>query len=69
MDDPELSALLCPRLCHALVSPVGAVINGVEAMEDDAPEMRDHAVRLIGASAETAKIHADCILIRQYDGR
>ena len=55
MDDLELAALLCSRLCHDLVSPVGAVINGVEVMEeDDDPEMLEHAVKLIASSAESA---------------
>ena len=31
----DLAALLCSRVCHDLISPVGAVVNGIEVMEDD----------------------------------
>ena len=34
----DLAALLCSRVCHDLISPVGAVVNGIEVMEDDADE-------------------------------
>ncbi len=44
MDDRQsidLAAMLCSRLCHDMLSPVGALSNGLEllAMETD-PEMR-----------------------------
>jgi len=28
----DLAALLCSRVCHDLISPVGAVVNGIEVM-------------------------------------
>jgi len=31
----DLAALLCSRVCHDLISPVGAIVNGLEVMEDD----------------------------------
>ena len=34
----DLAALLCSRVCHDLISPVGAIINGLEVMEDDKDE-------------------------------
>ncbi len=35
MDDLKLAALLCTRLCHDLVGPVGAINNGLELLDDD----------------------------------
>lgn len=34
-DDLDLGALLCSRLCHDLISPVGAVGNGLELLDPD----------------------------------
>ena len=51
----DLAALLCSRVCHDLISPVGAVVNGVEVMEDDADEQtKAFAIELIKKSATTA---------------
>ena len=42
-------------MCHDLISPVGAVVNGIEVMEDDADEQtKAFAVELIKKSATTA---------------
>ncbi|HAK61719.1 MAG: histidine phosphotransferase family protein [Pseudomonadota bacterium] len=57
MDDEgfDLVSLLCSRLCHDLVSPVGAVNNGLEVLSDESDaEMREMAMRLITQSAERA---------------
>lgn len=35
MDELKLSALMCSRLCHDLVSPIGAIVNGLEILEDE----------------------------------
>lgn len=57
MTDPLLLAgLLCSRLCHDLVGPVGAVVNGVELLTDvdggpDEEELRDQSIALVGESA------------------
>jgi len=52
MEGFELVSLLCSRLCHDLVSPVGAIINGLEVMADESDqEMREMAIRLITQSA------------------
>src|SRR6201994_1948166 len=32
-DQLELAALLCSRVCHDLISPVGAIVNGLEALD------------------------------------
>jgi histidine phosphotransferase ChpT len=51
----DLAALLCSRVCHDLISPVGAVVNGIEVMEDDADEQtKQFAIELIKKSAATA---------------
>jgi histidine phosphotransferase ChpT len=34
-DALELAALLCSRVCHDLISPVGAIVNGLEVLDDD----------------------------------
>jgi histidine phosphotransferase ChpT len=46
--------LLCGRLCHELVSPVGAINNGVELLDEDDPEFVKDAIELIGQSARKA---------------
>ena len=46
--------LLCARFCHELVSPVGAIGNGVELLDEDDPEFVREAIALIGQSARTA---------------
>jgi len=54
-DKLELAALLCSRVCHDLISPVGAIVNGLEVMDDNpAPEDREFALDLIRKSARTA---------------
>jgi len=51
----DLAALLASRICHDLISPVGAVINGLEVLdEDEDGDMRDVALDLIRKSARTA---------------
>jgi histidine phosphotransferase ChpT len=51
----DLAALLCSRVCHDLISPVGAVVNGIEVMEDDADEQtKTFALELIRKSATQA---------------
>jgi histidine phosphotransferase ChpT len=46
--------LLCARFCHEMVSPVGAVSNGVELLDEDDPDFVREAMGLIGQSARTA---------------
>jgi histidine phosphotransferase ChpT len=46
--------LLNARLCHELVSPVGAINNGVELLDEDDPDFVREAVKLIGQSARKA---------------
>ena len=51
----DLAAMLCSRVCHDVISPVGAIINGLEVLEDDSdPSMREVAIELIKKSAASA---------------
>jgi histidine phosphotransferase ChpT len=51
----DLAALLCSRVCHDVISPVGAIVNGLEVLEDEKDaEMRGYALDLIKKSAQTA---------------
>lgn len=55
MDELDLAAALCSRLCHDLVGPVSAISNGIELMEDDDdPEMAREALSLLSQSARDA---------------
>jgi histidine phosphotransferase ChpT len=55
MNDLEFAALLVSRVCHDLVSPVGAVVNGLEVLEDERDAMmRADALKLVTSSAEQA---------------
>jgi histidine phosphotransferase ChpT len=51
----DLAALLCSRVCHDLISPVGAIINGLEVLEEDKDEeTKAFALDLIKRSAGQA---------------
>src|SRR5271166_4426278 len=51
----DLAALLCSRVCHDLISPVGAIVNGIEVMEEDKnEETKAFALDLIKKSAYQA---------------
>lgn len=51
----DLAALLCSRLCHDLLSPVGAMTNGLELLaEEKDPEMRKRCMELLEQSARTS---------------
>ena len=57
MSDTEvdLAALLCSRLCHDLLSPVGAMNNGLELLADEHdPEMKRRCMDLLAESAKSA---------------
>jgi len=48
----EFASLLCSRLCHDLLSPVGALNNGLELLADETdPEMRARCMELLAESA------------------
>ena len=51
----DLAALLCSRLCHDLLSPVGALNNGLELLADETdPEMRQRCLELLEQSARSS---------------
>lgn len=51
----DLAALLCSRLCHDLLSPVGALTNGLELLADERdPEMRQRCLELLDQSAKAS---------------
>ena len=48
----DLAALLCSRLCHDMLSPVGALSNGLELLADETdPKMRQKVIELLEQSA------------------
>ncbi len=56
LTDLDLAALLCSRVCHDIISPVGAIANGLELMDDpdvDA-EMKATALDMVRSSAKAA---------------
>src|SRR3974377_487816 len=56
LDALDLAALLCSRVCHDLISPTGAIVNGLEVLDEKESdqETRDFALDLIRKSARTA---------------
>jgi histidine phosphotransferase ChpT len=55
MNAVDLASLLCSRLCHDLLSPVGALNNGLELMADEQdPEMRERCLELLNESARAS---------------
>jgi len=51
----DLAALLCSRVCHDLISPVGAIVNGIEVLEEEKDEStKEFALDLIKRSDTTA---------------
>lgn len=55
MKAADLASLLCSRLCHDLMSPVGALNNGIELLADETdPDMRDKCLELLADSARAS---------------
>ena len=55
MNAVELASLLCSRLCHDLLSPVGALNNGIELLADEQdPEMRERCLEQLAESARAS---------------
>lgn len=51
----DFASLLCSRLCHDLLSPVGALNNGLELLADEHdPEMRARCLELLSESARAS---------------
>lgn len=52
LDAVDFASLLCSRLCHDLLSPVGAMANGLELLADEKdPGMREQVMGLLADSA------------------
>jgi histidine phosphotransferase ChpT len=55
LDGLDLAALIASRVCHDVISPVGAIVNGLEVLDSDKdPEMQEFALDLIRKSAKNA---------------
>jgi len=55
MNPVDLASLLCSRLCHDLMSPIGALNNGIELLADeDDPDMREKCLELLADSARAS---------------
>ncbi len=55
LDALDLAALLCSKICHDVISPVGAIVNGLELLEEERDaDMRAEALELVRRSAKTA---------------
>lgn len=51
----DFASLLCSRLCHDLLSPVGALNNGLELLADEHdPDMRNRCLELLNESARAS---------------
>ncbi|MFT3967168.1 MAG: histidine phosphotransferase family protein [Sphingobium sp.] len=51
----DYASLLCSRLCHDLLNPVGALNNGIELLADETdPAMREQCMGLLGDSARVS---------------
>src|SRR6185437_3384758 len=51
----DLAALLCSRVCNDLISPVGAIVNGIEVLDEGRDEeTKAFALDLIRKSATQA---------------
>jgi histidine phosphotransferase ChpT len=56
LSDLDLAALLCSRVCHDIISPVGAIANGLELLDDPETDadMKVTAMDMVRSSAKTA---------------
>ena len=54
LDGTDLAALLCSRVCHDVISPVGAINNGLELLDEGAADA--DALDLIRTSALNAAV-------------
>lgn len=54
LSGPDLAALLCSRVCHDVISPVGAINNGLELLDEGGTDA--DALDLIRTSALNASV-------------
>jgi len=58
--NPRVLELLVSHICHDLVSPVGAISNGIEFIEEMGPSVTQDAIGLIGSSVKQASVALQC---------
>ena len=66
----DLAAMLCSRVCHDLINPVGAIGNGLEVLSDPTQTaMMEGAQELIANSAKhaRAKLEFETVLPVAYE--
>src|SRR3954453_9207239 len=57
LDSLDLAALLCSRVCHDVISPVGAIVNGLEVLEHESDaSMKEFALDPIRKRARQASV-------------
>jgi histidine phosphotransferase ChpT len=55
MNELDFAAFMVSRVCHDLVGPLGAVVNGLEVLEDERDAaMRADALKIVTSSADQA---------------
>jgi hypothetical protein len=53
--DLELAALISSKICHDVINPVGAIVNGLEMLdEDDDAESKAYALNMISPAGVCA---------------
>ena len=50
----RVAELMCSRLCHDLISPISAINNGIELMNENDEGIIDSSMELLGTSAKQA---------------
>lgn len=59
-DETELAALVAAKLCHDVISPAGAVMQGLDLLDDPtAQDMRDDAIAMAQQSARRLRVVVD----------
>jgi histidine phosphotransferase ChpT len=54
LDALDLAALLCSRVCHDVISPVGAIVNGIELYDSGDASMKEFSIDLVRKSSRQA---------------
>lgn len=53
MQSVDLAGLMCSRLCHDLITPIGSLLNGIELLADETdPEARAHFLEMLNTGAK-----------------
>jgi histidine phosphotransferase ChpT len=54
LDGLDLASLLCSRVCHDVISPVGAIVNGIELYDTGDASMKEFSIDLVRKSSRQA---------------